>query len=120
MKFRWTLQETDKLKEFWPHFGTYHIAEVLGFSRRRVKGKVDGLKLTMLPKVERSCISCSTGKQFSRYAGLYCQECHLGRRRHRRLSRQPALEEWIRLAVNTARYRSKETCDLTPEYMCEQ
>jgi len=43
------------MAEWWPHFGTYYIADKLRLSRGQVKAKADKMGLRMLPKYERRC-----------------------------------------------------------------
>lgn len=104
------------LVEWWPHFGTYVLAEELDFTRQQVKGKADKLGLVMLPKTERICIKCRKRNQVSRRYGLRCRECSLDNRRERARRGLP-LEEWVGAAVRTARHRSREPSDIDTTYM---
>jgi len=104
--------------KWWPHFGTQGI-EVLfdkSLSRKQIKSKATKLGLTLLPKDARLCVDCREEFQFARYAGLRCRACHLSRRKKVR-KRPQTLEQWIGFAVNTAKYLSKGTYNLTKEYM---
>lgn len=115
----WDAEKVAFLREWWPHFGTYHCAEHLGLTRLQVKGKADKLGLHMLPKADRLCLDCRDRRQAGRRQGLLCNDCHLARRKQRRRTQAPNLNRWIALATNTARYRSKIPSDLTTEYMIE-
>jgi hypothetical protein len=115
----WNAEREAFIVEWWPHFGTYYVAEVLGLTRQQVKSKADHMGLHMLPKSDRLCIDCRIGRQFSRYAGLRCSDCHLGRRRKVRRIRARTLEQWVSEATNTARHRSSVPSDLTAAYMLD-
>ena len=113
----WNKEKTDYLIKYWPHWGTYGIATQLHLTRTQVKGKADKLKLKMLPKTERICILCKTDFQFARRAGFLCKKCFSNRRKENRKKEERTLRQWIADSLRTLKYRSKEPCDLTIEYM---
>lgn len=115
----WTKDKVDLLIHWWPHFGTYGMAPMLGLNRRQVKAKVNKLRLVILPKEKRLCLSCKERYQYARHAGLFCNFCHLLRRKEKRRSSDRPLETWIREATNTARHRSREPSDLTTKFMVD-
>ena len=111
------LARVEYLVRWWRHFGTYTVAKELGLTRRQVKAKADKLGLQMLPKRYRLCVRCRRRRQSNRRQGLHCRGCHLERRKELRQAQGQTLEQWIALATNTARHRSREPSDLTTEYM---
>lgn len=119
----WTKEKVETLVEFWPHFGTQFIANLLEIKTSQIKAKVNKLKLKLLPKNQRLCAMCKRDFQFSRWGGIKCKECHLARRKTLRLSEENLseeiiLERWIKRATNTIRKRSKNS-DLDFNYMMD-
>lgn len=117
-QLRWTYEQINILETWWPHFGTIYLAEMLTLKKSQVKAKVDHLCLKLLPKNNRLCSCCRNQHQFSRYAGTFCKDCHLEKRKENR-SKARDLTQWIAEAVSSARYRAKTTFDITTEYMVE-
>lgn len=115
----WTEERESFLREWWPHFGTYWVADQLLLTRRQVKTKVDKIGLKMLPKVERLCVLCRERRQESRRAGLACGPCCRARRKDLRRARPPKLRQWIAEFVRTARHRSPVPSDLTADFMVD-
>ena len=118
-RYPWTEDKVKELINWWPHFGTYGMAIELNLTRKQIKAKVNKLKLTLLPKNKRLCFRCKQQYQHSRHTGLYCNQCHLLKRRQARYTKERPLESWIREAVIIARHRSKTPCDLTVEHMVD-
>lgn len=115
----WDFEKVEYLKKWWPHFGTYHCADVLGLTRQQVKSKVNKMRLITLPKTERICLGCRLSFQKSRNYGLLCSECFLSKRKEDRRNKPRTLLQWIGEATNMVRCRSKEPSDLSTEYMVD-
>lgn len=131
----WMPERVAFINQWWPHFGTYWVAEHLGLSRQQVKSKADGSGLKMLPKEARLCVECRQDYQYARHAGLRCRSCHLNRRKDTRRGlavpasqkarkqRTPKYqsdrERWMAMAINTAKMRSTLPCDLSVGYMLD-
>jgi hypothetical protein len=115
----WTEEETNFLKTWYPHFGSYYVADKLGIPRPVVKCRVDKLELHLLPKTERKCISCESGRQDKRSHGYYCSECFNIRRKMLRRKAGISMEQRFNELLRSARKRSKVTCDLTLDYLLD-
>lgn len=121
-KLPWTKEKVDQLIEWWPHFGTNVMANILQLKRTQVKAKSDKLKLKILPKEQRLCSCCKLNFQYSRAAGLKCKNCFSKRRREIRieydsnLDQETILVNWFKRIMRTIRYRSKQT-DLSIDYL---
>lgn len=103
----WTEEKVDTLHEWWPHFGTYGVQELLpDLTRRQIKSKVNKLKLVLLPKEKRICIACKKRYQQIRRYGLRCKECYLAKRKDVRCSAKYSFEEWMKEVARSCRYRS--------------
>ena len=129
----WDKEKIEFLLKWWPHFGTYWVAEKLNLNSSQIKAKVDKINLKSLPKTDKLCVDCRVEHQFARYAGLRCRRCHLSRRENIRhgipVSSSPKSlapknriyktnrELWIAAAVRTAKHRSKVPSDLTMLFM---
>lgn len=117
----WTETLVTALVECWPHIGTHLTAVRLGLTKKQVKAKVDKLKLQLLPKAQRLCITCNSKPQDNR--SYSCRSCRLSKRQHHRRDPARPLEAWVLEVIRTMKYRSRrrhsEECDLTVEYMCD-
>lgn len=112
----WTEEQIEFLTEWYPHFGSYWVAERLKLSRSQVKSKVDKLGINLLLKSQRLCVECRTAFQSNRAMGLFCRSCFLTKRKIRRRSEICSIETWMRRSLNTLRSRTK-TSNLTLEYL---
>ena len=113
----WSKEKVDILIKNWPHWGTKYISNLLNLRERQVKSKVDKLNIKMLPKKERICIKCKEGRQSIRRYGFLCRKCFLDKRKNDRENTSKPREVWISELLRTLRYRSKEPCNLTLEYL---
>lgn len=109
----WNKEKVDTLIEFWPHWGTDVVAQIIGVTNQQAKAKVDKLKLHILPKNKRKCLTCKINYQSNRRYGLNCKACGLIHRKEiRALTKKPRVI-WMGDILRTLRYRSKEPCNLT-------
>lgn len=120
----WDKEKVNILIEWWPHFGSYVMADILGIERKQIKAKVNKLKLKLLEKDKRLCVDCKTEFQYARHAGVRCKKCFLARRAKLRSSfdenadEELLLKRFINSALRTLRYRTKGS-DLSCEYMLD-
>lgn len=107
------------MRQWWPHFGTYGMEQILfELTRSQIKSKATKMGLSLLPKTERLCVECRQKYQYKRYAGLRCTTCHLNRRKLVR-KRPLTTEQWITMTTNTIKHRSKKSSDLDVDYMVQ-
>lgn len=126
--FRWSNDQTNFLKEWWPHFGTGWVAAELGLSKFQVKSKADKLKLCILPKAERLCILCKINKQWDageHRKGIRCKECFTMIRKANRKRQSTARKDkdWPALfneIARTLRYRNKKLHSSTYKISAEE
>jgi hypothetical protein len=115
----WNEENTSYLTEWWPHFGTYAVADDLGLTRPQFKAKADKMKLKLLPKGERMCVVCREERQVSRRYGLRCRACSLSARR----GRNSSMEAWLSDRAREFRYRSVKLhnieSDITTEFLAD-
>ena len=105
----WDKEKVELLIEWWPHFGTYGMERIFDeIKRKQIKSKVNKLRLKLLPKNQRLCITCKNGFQFARSGGLKCRECHLSNRRDCRRSKMYSFDDWMQEMARECRYRSKK------------
>jgi hypothetical protein len=112
-KFRWDSDQVEFIEKWWPHFGTEWCASELNQTRLRVKSKVDGLKLLMLPKDQRLCIKCKVGYQFicdSRRTNKTCKLCESEHRKELYRLRNP-LKPKRTLGIHYDKKRCDKTWD---------
>lgn len=111
----WTRELVAEMLQWWPHFGTYELARRFKLRRSQIKSKANKLRLTLLPDSQRSCIDCLKPGHWKRT--LRCHDCALIHRQKSRRSSDKPIDQWMKELIRTARYRSKQACDLTFEYM---
>ena len=112
----WTKESVLFLREWWPHWGTWGLAPMLGLKRSQVKAKAFKIGLHLLPKTERLCIDCKREKQYVRVRGLCCCRCRKLRRKKNK-GKPRSLKWWVGAITRTARYRANGVSNLTTEYM---
>jgi hypothetical protein len=115
----WSKDKVDMLIDMWPHWGTDILAPMLNLRIQQVKSKVNKLKLTLLPKRERKCFECKLDCQVSRACGVFCKTCFSKKRKIIRMNHIKPKKIWVGDLLRTIRYRSKEPCDLTLEYLID-
>lgn len=117
----WTDEEINLLNRFYPHTSTSFVAKKLNLPRYKVKGKIDKLKLHLLPKKERFCNTCWKHLQLKRTYGNRCKDCHNKRKRDLRRTKYVTQEERFNEILRTIRYRSRKSnlgdTDLTLEFI---
>lgn len=116
-RWLWSEKQVQILREMWPHWGSARLSEILNLTEQQIKSKVDKLSLKMLPKEQRKCVSCEIGYQKNRTYGLYCRGCYLNGRKEKRKLIQKPTKVWMKELLRTLKYRSKEPCSLTIEYL---
>ncbi len=115
-RYIWKNDDVIFLKEWWPHFGTELCSAELNITRSRIKAKIDKLRVKMLDKDKRLCISCKIGYQYidsniNRRTNRTCKECELASRRKRRYDKSRSDKSWEELfkeIARTLRYRNKK------------
>ena len=107
----WSEKAVLILKECWPHWGTEKSSQILQLKPSQVKAKADFLKIKMLPKNLRKCISCDAGFQSERKYALQCRQCHLNKRTEHRKTITKTTEVWMKELLRTLKYRSRERCN---------
>lgn len=113
----WTKEKLDLLIKIWPELGTRLTAQQLNLTNQQIKSKVDRLKLFQKPKVERLCVCCGINLQVKRSYGVKCRSCYLKHRNLQRRNKPKPRKQWMNELLRTVRYRSKEPCNITIDYL---
>ena len=118
---RWTDEQITTLMSKYPHFGGQLVADELKLSLRPVRAKADKLKLRMLPRCKRFCISCRNNRLSGtgRRTGSYCLQCfNENRKRTRRRNVEPpTILERLNELARSARYRSSVATNIDGTYL---
>ncbi|MEK6882555.1 MAG: hypothetical protein AABY22_23240, partial [Nanoarchaeota archaeon] len=105
------------LIHFYPHFGLIFTKkcypEISDYPLEQIRQK---LKLKMLPKQERICISCKENLQSSR-GGYNCKDCDNLLRYKNRRTENITVEKRLGELLRTVRYRSNVESDLTLDFL---
>lgn len=115
-KHCWQTLEVAYLKKTYPHCGTVLFTKKFpNIPLCKVRSKCNKMGLTELPKKERVCIECGCFPQLDRY--FLCRSCfNMERKKRRRTYSFSQRSRFLEL-LRTCRYRSKEPCDLTVEFL---
>lgn len=111
----WSRERVEQMIQWWPHFGSYAMALRLSLPRKTIKSKANSLHLKLLPDSERLCIECLKPGHWERH--LRCHACSLLYRQKHRSNPNKPFEVWVLELLRTARYRSKQQCNITLQHM---
>jgi len=113
IKYYWKKEEEEYLIKWWPHFGSEVISNELNIPIKKIKGKVNKLKLKLLTKSQRLCVECKKEFQYKKY--IRCHDCYYKYRRFKRTEirgcpprfKSPDIElRWISQIVNNQRIQN--------------